>query len=188
MQSTFCFPVVQQGCPGSTSDKEPDCQCRRHKRYGFNPWVGKIFWRRVWQPTPVFLPGESHRPRNLVGCSPWGRKKSDMTEATQYAHTRSYAITKIPLLRRNWTLILGGKNDFHSFLEKEGMDHMVCFITSLLGGTYFAYPSNALAFLSLFRFCGVHLPSFLESHSELFSSHPHIIFQRGLLSPVLPVS
>ena len=103
-------------------------------------------------------------------------------------HTRSYAITEIPLLRRNWTLILGGKNDFHSFLEKEGMDHMVCFITSLLGGTYFAYLSNALAFLSLFRFCGVHLPSFLESHSELFSSHPHIIFQRGLLSPVLPVS
>ena len=35
------------------------CQCRRHKRHGFNPWVGKIPWRKKWQPTPVFLPGES---------------------------------------------------------------------------------------------------------------------------------
>ena len=39
--------------------KEPACQRRRHKRHGFNPWVGKIPWRRAWQPTPVFLPGES---------------------------------------------------------------------------------------------------------------------------------
>jgi len=35
------------------------CQCRRHRRCGFDPWVGKIPWRRKWQPTPVFLPGES---------------------------------------------------------------------------------------------------------------------------------
>ena len=37
-------------------------------------------WRRKWQPTPVFLPGKSHRWRSLVGYSPWGRKESDMTE------------------------------------------------------------------------------------------------------------
>ena len=40
------------------------------------------FWRRKWQPTPVFLPGESHVERNLVGYSPWGSTESDMTEAT----------------------------------------------------------------------------------------------------------
>ena len=40
--------------------KEPACQCRRHKRHSFGIWVGKIPWRRAWQPTPVFLPGESH--------------------------------------------------------------------------------------------------------------------------------
>ena len=40
--------------------KESACQCRRHKRYGFDLWVGKIPWRRKWQPTPVFSPGESH--------------------------------------------------------------------------------------------------------------------------------
>ena len=46
----------------------------------FNPWVGKIPWRREWQPTPVFLPGESHGQRSLVGYSPWGQKESDTME------------------------------------------------------------------------------------------------------------
>ena len=46
--------------------KKPACQCRRRKRCGFDPWVGKIPWRRAWQPTPVFLPGESHGQKSLV--------------------------------------------------------------------------------------------------------------------------
>ena len=50
------------------------------KRHGFDHWVGKIPWRRAWQPTPIFLPGESHGQRSLVGYSPWGRKESDTTE------------------------------------------------------------------------------------------------------------
>ena len=41
-----------------------------------------MHWRRKWQPTPVFLPGESHGQRSLVGCSPWGRTELDTTEAT----------------------------------------------------------------------------------------------------------
>ena len=48
----------------------------------FNLWVGKISWRRKWEPTPVFLPGESHGRWNLVGYSPWGRKESDMSDFT----------------------------------------------------------------------------------------------------------
>ena len=55
--------------------KKPTCQCKRHKRHGFDPWVGKIPWRRKWQPTPVFLPGKSHGQRNLVCCSPWECKR-----------------------------------------------------------------------------------------------------------------
>ena len=47
------------GLPLVALVKEPTCQCRRRKRCEFNPCVGKIHWRRVWQPTPVFLPGES---------------------------------------------------------------------------------------------------------------------------------
>ena len=41
-----------------------------------------LWWRRQWHPTPVLLPGESHGQRSLVGCRPWGRTKSDTTEAT----------------------------------------------------------------------------------------------------------
>ena len=51
-------------------------------RCGFNPWVGKIPWRRAWQPTPVFSPGESHGQRSLAGASSLGHKESDMTEVT----------------------------------------------------------------------------------------------------------
>ena len=46
----------------------------------YHPWVRKIPWRSEWLPVPVFLPGESHGQRNLMGCSPWGHKESDMTE------------------------------------------------------------------------------------------------------------
>ena len=53
----------------------------RHKRHKFHPWVEKIPWRRAGQPIPVFLPGESHGQRNLVGYSPWGHE-SNTTEET----------------------------------------------------------------------------------------------------------
>ena len=67
----------QNGLPRWCSGKESVCQCRRH---GFHPWVGKILWRRDWQPTPVFLPGEFHGQRSLAGYSPWGHKELDLTE------------------------------------------------------------------------------------------------------------
>ena len=70
------------GFPGGTNGKKPACQCRRYERRRFNPWVGKIPWRREWQPTPVFLPGESHRQRSLSSYSPWGPKELDRTEVT----------------------------------------------------------------------------------------------------------
>ena len=64
-----------QGFPGGSVVKESVCQCRSCKRCGFNPRVRKIPWRRKWQPTPVFLPGECHGERSLVGCSSWGYKR-----------------------------------------------------------------------------------------------------------------
>ena len=51
---------------------------------GFDRWVGKIPWRRKWQPTPVFLPGKSHGPRSLVGYHPLGSKESDTTERLHF--------------------------------------------------------------------------------------------------------
>ena len=87
------------GVPGATSGKEPTFQCMRHKRgkrWGFSPWVGKIPWRRAWQPTPAFLPGESHGQRSLVGYRPWGRKESETTErlsSSSNIHTHIFIYT-----------------------------------------------------------------------------------------------
>ena len=75
-------PIYAKGFPGGASGKESACQCRRGRRLRFHPQVGKIPWRRGWQPAPVFLPGESHGHRSLAGYSPWGHKESDTTERT----------------------------------------------------------------------------------------------------------
>ena len=80
-------PVFLGFSCGSGS-KESTLQCGRP---GFDPWVGEIPWRRAWQLTPVFLPGESHGQRSLAGYSPQGHKESDMTEQVStsfyYAHS-----------------------------------------------------------------------------------------------------
>ena len=75
------------GFPGGASHKEPGCQCKRCKRGRLDLQVRKIPWRKAWQPTPVFLSGESHGQRTLVGYSPWGFKESDMTEVTLHVLT-----------------------------------------------------------------------------------------------------
>ena len=83
----FAEHTVEPSFPGGTSGKGPACQCRRHTSCGLHPWVGKTPWRRARQPTPVFLPGESHGQRSLVGCSLWGRKESNVMEMSWQACT-----------------------------------------------------------------------------------------------------
>ena len=78
------FMAASSGAGG----KESACQCTKHETCGFDSWIQKNPWRRAWQPTPVFLPGESHGQRNQAGYSPWGHKESDTTEATQHRCTR----------------------------------------------------------------------------------------------------
>ena len=56
------------------SSKEPPPNAGDLRDTGFHPWVGKIPWSRKGQPTPLFLPWETHGQRNLVGYSPWGCK------------------------------------------------------------------------------------------------------------------
>jgi len=58
------------GFLGGASGKESSCQYGRRKRYRLDPWIRKILWRRTWQPTPVFLSGESHGQRSLAGYRP----------------------------------------------------------------------------------------------------------------------
>ena len=72
--------ICQVGFPGGSDSKKSTCPCRRPR---FDPWVGKIPWRREWQPTLVFLPGKSHGQRSLAGCSrgrTMGLPELDMTE------------------------------------------------------------------------------------------------------------
>ena len=76
--------------PRWLSGKESACQRRRWKRIWFDPWVGRIPWRRKWQSTLVFLPGKSYGQRILAGYSPWGCKESDMTENSTAAAAIQY--------------------------------------------------------------------------------------------------
>jgi len=85
----------KSGFPGGAGGKEPTCQWRRCKRPGFNPWVGKIPWRRAWQPTPGFLLGESHGQGSLAGYSPWGQRESDTTEATWHSTVSQESVINI---------------------------------------------------------------------------------------------
>ena len=64
--TVYVSSSFERGLPRRLSGKESACQCRRHR---LDPWVRKIPWERKWQPTPVFVPGESHGQRILAGCS-----------------------------------------------------------------------------------------------------------------------
>ena len=90
------------GFPAGARGKESSCQCRRCRGPVFHPWVGKIPWRRAWQPTPVFLPGESHGQRSLAGYSPWGRTESDMTETMTYRAACTYGDPHVHLFFPYW--------------------------------------------------------------------------------------
>ena len=68
-------------------------------RPGFNPWVGKIPWRRNWQPTPVLLPRKFQGWRSLVGYSPWGHKELDTTEQLHWFVTSSQPGPRQPHLQ-----------------------------------------------------------------------------------------
>ena len=77
------------GFPAGTSGQESICYAGDPVRCGLDPWVKKVPCRRAWQPTPVYLPGESHGQKSLAGYRPWGLKELDMTEVADHARTRS---------------------------------------------------------------------------------------------------
>ena len=69
--------------------------------------VGKIPWKRKWQPTPVFLPRESHGQRSLVNYSPWGRKEPDMTEQLSTHTAQEGSSNKFSSEEKNCALVMG---------------------------------------------------------------------------------
>ena len=86
-----------------------------HRRLRFDLWVGKIPWRRKWQPTVVFLPGKS-----LVGYSPWGLKESDITEHSFIScHIISWAISFITLVPASAPLVVSCSRNVYPLLLRE---------------------------------------------------------------------
>ena len=69
--------------------------CLQYRRHGFHLWVRKIPWGREWQPTPVFLTGESHGQRSLAGHSPWGLKELGTSEQLTHTHTHTHTHTRV---------------------------------------------------------------------------------------------
>ena len=69
--------MIPLGLPRWLSGTESAYQCRRSR---LHLWVRKILWRRAWQPTPMFLLGDSHGLRSLAAYRPWGRKESATTK------------------------------------------------------------------------------------------------------------
>ena len=84
------------------SGKEIACQCRRHEKCGFDPWVRKIPCRRKWQPTPVLLPGKYHGQRSLAGYIPWGCAESDTTEHAG-THTTNVYMKRWPWKEQSYS-------------------------------------------------------------------------------------
>ena len=92
------------GLPRWYPGKEPACQCRSRKRREFDPWVGKIPWRREWEPSTLFLLGKSHGQRSLAGYSPRGRKESDTTEDTHvYCIDSVQSLSRVRVFATPWT-------------------------------------------------------------------------------------
>ena len=83
--------------PWWLSGKEHSCQCRTHRQHRFNPWVGKMPWRRAWQHTPVLLPGKSHAQRMLVDYSQSVTTESLKNKKNNIRHTSSHFLLRNPL-------------------------------------------------------------------------------------------
>ena len=87
---------ISKGFPDGARGKEPACTAGDILRSGLDPCVGKIPWRR--QPTLIFLPGDSHGQKSLVGYSSYGCKELDTTEVIYHAHIHFKMITTISLV------------------------------------------------------------------------------------------
>ena len=86
------------GFPDSSVDKESTCQCRRCKRLGFDPWVRKIPWRRTWQSTPAFLPGEPHGRGEDWASQGQPKGKAEIPVVSRESRRNSRKITWFPPL------------------------------------------------------------------------------------------
>ena len=135
------------GFPGGTTCKEPACQCKRCKRRGFLPWVGKIPWWRAWQPTPVFLPWRipwTEEPGGLKWFSThtwhvcivfsYTVKGIFIDGHSDHSHCKQYL---------QWTLRICEYWCIHTFVEMELLGQGMCafkfFVSAILYPCCFAW-------------------------------------------------
>ena len=102
---TFATKLQEHDFPGGSDSKSVCLQCRR---LGFDPWIGKILWRRKWQPTPVILPGKSHGRRSRVGYRPWDRKESDMAEDFTFTSATCSVALRVSIIQTTTPVLLSG--------------------------------------------------------------------------------
>ena len=117
LMSKSIFPVIEvtanilscllillfvTGLPRWNSGTESAWQCRRCKRWGFDPWVGKIPRRRKWQPTTLLWLEIFHGQRSLAGYSLWDHKESDMTERISMHTFCKYTYSMKNLSPKRW--------------------------------------------------------------------------------------
>ena len=91
--------LMSTGFRGGASGKEPACWSKRRRRHGFDPWVGKIPWRKKWQPTLVLFSEKSNRQRSLEGYSPQDLKETWLKRLSMYTHWLAYMVCET--LRRH---------------------------------------------------------------------------------------
>ena len=107
-----------------------------------------MHWRRKWQPTPVFLPGESQGQRSLVGCNLWGRTESDTTEATQQQQQQQHCILKSNMYLKSYIF------ENHLFLSLQKYHH----VYNLWEFTFHLIFSNLLlTFIHVAAYCYVYM-------------------------------
>jgi len=140
----------------------------------YNPWVGKISWRKAWQPTPVFLPGESHRQRSQLGYSPWGFKNMDTAEQLtlfsrckmpnsdmhlhrRLTHTHKHTHTLTTKLVQDW------KNSINIYFKKQILKHAEneAYFQFVLFHLYYQVDSIFLSFIYIYIFWWKLVISFL---------------------------
>ena len=163
------------GIPDSAGGKELTCQYRKHKRGGLEPWVGKIPWRRSWQPTPVFLPGESPRTEEPGGLQSTGllRVRHNWSDIIHMQHHLSEAVFRRKM-HRYFSRYLMGCQSILVF-----PDGALCKNGTLKFFNIFIFNWRVIALQCCVDFCNTstwishrytHVPSFLNLPP--LSTHP----------------
>ena len=110
--------------------KNLPANARERRRHRFDPWIGKIFWRRKWQSTPVFFGENPQRLKSLEGYSLWCCKESDMTEQLD-THTRSADKDLLDSLLSQLRCIAKARNDMQLLLSINSVVLKAIYLTQL---------------------------------------------------------